>query len=82
MRNPAFMLTLPQTDFTPLEQIVTFQSNVHRACENVVIVDDDVVEDTEVFQIDVSSSDPDVILGQFSSATITVLDDDGTVLYK
>ena len=43
-----------------------------------MVEDDDVVEDTETFQVDVSSSDPDVILGQFPSAVVTVDDDDGT----
>ena len=42
-----------------------------------MIVNDDVVEDTETFQVDVSSSDTDVILGQFPSAVVTINDDDG-----
>lgn len=37
------------------------------------------VEDTETFLMSVSSTDPDVNLGQFPSAVITVLDDDGNI---
>jgi hypothetical protein len=64
------------SDFTPIEQTFTFRSNV-RTCEDVMIVNDDVVEDTETFQVDVSSSDTDVILGQFPSAVVTINDYDG-----
>ena len=42
-----------------------------------MIENDDVVEGTETFRVDVSSSDRDVILGQFPSAVVTVDDDDG-----
>ena len=43
-----------------------------------MVENDDIVEDTETFRVNVSSSDRNVILGQFSSAVVTVDDDDST----
>ena len=71
-------LTPISPDFGPVEQIFTFQSN-DPLCESVLVENDTVVEDTETFLMSVSSTDPDVNLGQFPSAVITVLDDDGNI---
>ena len=64
-------------DYVPMNQLLTFQSNV-LMCANVTITDDSVVEDVEVFQVILSSSDPDVIIGTNGTAAITILDNDGT----
>lgn len=64
-------------DYVPVNQLLTFQSNV-LMCTNVNITNDNVVEDMEVFQVILSSSDPDVIIGTNGTASITILDNDGT----
>ena len=45
-------------------------------CEDVAITDDDILEDTESFRIILSTSDPDVILGDPSSASVMIVDND------
>ena len=64
-------------DYTPVNQVLTFQSNT-RDCVDVMTGDDDTLEFSETFQISVISttSDADVILGDISVATITILNDD------
>ena len=63
-------------DFTLLEQTLTFQSS-DDLCLDVFTTDDSVLEDTETFHITVSSSDPDVTLGDIPSASMVILDNDG-----
>ena len=64
------------TDYSPVDQLLTFQSNARR-CVNVATSDDEVLEFSETFQISMmSTSDADVILGGISSAIITILNDD------
>ena len=63
-------------DYAPFERILTFQSD-NPLCENVTTTEDEVLELAEVFYIAVSSSDPNVTVGAFSSANITILDNDG-----
>ena len=65
------------TDYDHIDRNITFSSN-DPYCEDINIVDDDVVEETEVFSIELSSSDPRVLFGQFTSTTVTVLDNDGS----
>ena len=51
-----------------------------RRCTNIVIVDDDIPERTEKFELHLSSKDPHVKLGdRFNSNTssVTIRDDDG-----
>ena len=62
-------------DFTPVDRVITFQSNAS-ICEDVTIIDDSVLENAETFQIALSTSDPDVNLGNNATASITILDDD------
>ena len=46
-------------------------------CENVTTMEDDTLEIVEIFQIALTSSDPNVSVGAFPSANITILDNDG-----
>ena len=62
------------TDYTPQDRIFTFTSN-QPLCVDVTINDDIVLENTETFQIRVSSSDPDVSL-DISTALVSILDND------
>ena len=63
------------TDFVPVVQTLTFNSNV-LLCVDVEIYDDSVLEDTETFSITLSSSDPQVIVGAVGVASIIISDDD------
>ena len=63
------------TDFVPVAQTLTFNSNV-LLCVDVEINDDSVLENTETFSITLSSSDPHVIVGAVGLASIIVSDDD------
>ena len=65
------------TDFTPGNYTLSFQSNLP-ICEEVMISDDDVLEDTETVGVALSSFDPDVNNEGLSSAIITISDNDGT----
>ena len=44
-------------------------------CTNIVIIEDSVIEDSQVFEVSLSSNDP-VVFG-VSSAPVTILDNDG-----
>ena len=55
---------------------MTFTSN-DALCENVTTIEDDILETAEIFQIAWTSSDPNVSVGAFPSANITILDNDG-----
>ena len=63
------------TDFVPVVQTLTFNSNV-LLCVDVEINDDSVLEDTETFSITLSSSDPHVIVGAVGLASVIISDDD------
>ena len=55
---------------------LTFRPAVVSQCINVSIVDDSVLESTEEFTVELSTTDLDVILVN-SSASVILLDDDG-----
>ena len=62
-------------DFPVVNLPLTFQTN-DPLCEDLATVDDTVLEDSETFQIIVSSSDPNVTLGSIPSASVTIMDND------
>jgi hypothetical protein len=55
---------------------LTFTSN-DALCKNVTTMDDDILETAEIFHIALTSSDPNISVGAFPSANITILDNDG-----
>ena len=46
-------------------------------CDDMILINDNVVEGTETFVVSLSTTDPDVTFGAFPSAIISILDDDG-----
>ena len=46
-------------------------------CVNVSIIDDGAFEDDETFTVTLTTSDPDVILGNMT--TVTIIKNDGTI---
>lgn len=69
------------TDYVPMNQLFIFQSNTPM-CTSVNITDDSVVEDMEIFQVILASSDRDINIGTNGTASITILDNDGTDTFK
>ena len=59
-----------------MNEVLTFQSN-GQLCEDVMTSSDEVLEEREIFQISLSTSDPDVVLGSIPIAAITISNDDG-----
>ena len=70
--------TVPAAALTGL----TFTSTQTRACINISIVDDQLVEGNETFFVSLRFSEtPDrdqVCLGKPNTTTVTIMDDDGT----
>ena len=62
------------TDYSPPDGTFTFVANVS-LCVDVTIHDDIVLESTELFQISVTSSDPDVSL-DVSTTLVSISDND------
>ena len=62
-------------DFTPMEQTLMFKSS-DDLCVDVFTIDDSVLEETEIFHITVSSSDPNVTLGVIPTTNIVIVDND------
>ena len=55
--------------------VVVFNSTVARQCINVTTKDDNVLENSEDFQILLSSTDPNVLIGT-STSLVTITDND------
>ena len=45
-------------------------------CWTVVIINDNIVENTETFSVELSTSEPDIVLLSPSSAVVNIVDDD------
>ena len=63
-------------DYSPVNQNLTFSSN-ELMCVDVVVFGDAVLEDTETFQISLTSYDPFVLVGDVGVASIIISDNDG-----
>ena len=65
-------------DFIILNQdlTITATSNGSRGCFNITIIDDSTIEDTESFQVSLTSTSDDVAVAN-SLATIWITDNDG-----
>ena len=61
---------------------LTFTSTKTRACINISIVDDQLVEENESFFVSLRFSEApgreQVLLGKPNTTTVTIMDDDGT----
>ena len=67
-------------DFTPISsgtQLVF--TSAETLCVNISIENDAVLEENEVFFVDLSTNDPQVNLS-FPSARVTILDNDGNLV--
>ena len=71
--------TVRGSDFVYFSEAVTVPACDQRFCTGVEILDGCVLEDTEEFQVSLLESglDSDICVGEDSSITITITDDDG-----
>ena len=63
-------------DYTPTPISVTFTAGQTDTTVEVPIIDNSVVEDTEIFTAQLSTTNPNVMFGE-DSASVTILDNDG-----
>jgi UDP-glucose 6-dehydrogenase len=66
-------------DYNHLNTVLVFNSDTSRVCSNIPVIDDSVVEMTEMFGVMLTSSEPDVDL-QDSSAVVDIIDNDRVVI--
>ena len=66
-------------DFSSISADLTFDESTSRACADIPIVDDQIVEIPEVFRIVIDGDDPDVVFDPPRS-TVTVIDNDNVVI--
>ena len=70
------VLYLGRVDFPPeMNTQFTFSPTISQTCTNVTVYDDNEVEDTEVFEVSLSSSFDDVIFLP-STAIVVIVDND------
>ena len=62
-------------DFTPILSELTFQPSTTELCVNIPVSGDVALEDNEVFTVQLSTSDPSLLLS-VSSANVTIVDND------
>ena len=75
-----FVSLWPTVDFTPISpgtQLVF--TSAETLCVNVSIENDAVLEENEVFFVELSTNDPQVNLSS-PSASVTILDNDGNLV--
>ncbi len=63
------------TDYTGLSEVVSVLPQ-GRACTEITVFNDQVVENAELFLVTLETADPYVILST-ANASVTLLDDDG-----
>jgi len=73
-----YSLSAP-TDFSLVPSSVTFQPGETRVCYFQSVVDDDVLEPREYFNVSIVPN-PDIMLGDPDITQINILDDDGSEL--
>ena len=71
----------PYVDYAPTNGTLVFGPGVAAQTFLVPILDDSVVEPSESVQLTLSAPSPNVYLGTNASALLTILDDDGTIVF-
>ncbi len=62
-------------DFQPLSTGLNFSSSTDVSCANITIFDDQTLENDETFTVQLSSSDPNVII-TIPQSVVIILNDD------
>lgn len=66
-------------DYSSVSVELTFDESTSRACADIPIEDDQIVENPDVFRVVVEGDDPDVVFDP-SSSTVTIIDNDMVVI--
>ena len=53
-----------------------FNTGISSASFSIIIIDDQIVEDDESFTLSIAPLPVNVVVGEFSQATVTILNDD------
>lgn len=69
------MFSAGSNDFTSIPLVLTFQPSTTELCVNISVSRDVVLEDDEVFTVQLNTSDKAVLLS-LSSANVTIVDND------
>ena len=67
-------------DYTPVSRNLIFNAAVRTQVVEIPIIDDLIVERSEIITLNLTSNDPAVILNP-STSTVTILDEDSKMLY-
>ena len=78
--NYGIFLYAAGTDYTHVSRSLTFNATVRTQMVEVLIIDDDIVENSEVFNLTLVSTDSAVLLNP-STSTITIEDVDSKLQY-
>ena len=77
------ILTVPGDYAQPTPANLTFPQGTTLRCTNISIFDDAIVENDELFSVQLTSTDPAVILSPSArSATVTIGDDDSKSFHE
>ena len=66
-------------DFSAVSADLTFDESTSRSCVDIPVEDDDIVENPDVFTVEIGGDDPDVVFDPPSS-TVTIIDNDRVVI--
>ena len=66
-------------DFSAVSADLTFDESTSRACVGIPVEDDDIVENPDVFTVEIGGDDPDVVFDPPSS-TVTIIDNDRVLI--
>ena len=73
-------------DYGAVNQVITFtpQNEGDMLCVNIPIVDDNICEDDETFNVTITPNQPDCISIKpgFGEGTVTIVDDDSELIIK
>lgn len=69
------IISVANSDFIPILMQLVFDETVTEHCVKIPIIDDFTLEDTESFDVTLSSPDADVTF-PFPTASVTILDND------
>ncbi len=71
-----FCFVLVSRDYEAVNETVSFSPGVFQVCVNLTILDDEIVENNETFILNLTLSDPAVLIGNNGSTEVTILEDD------
>ena len=68
-------ISAADVDFITTSAVLTFNASTPLQCDQVIIIDDGILENNEIFIVQLESSD-DAVNVSLNSAPVTIIDDD------